>query len=835
MNNIFSLNKFRKIKENYYDSKENCLKKTDIYIQSNPRFKKFDQIYFYAGDYKDINKYGLLPLRYYYSLTDNTPLKSKKHDESIKSNNYPKDSYPTFKLYKNIDYISITNTFKYMFDKFKKGLFVIIRDNKIALYLPFSNANYKNNWFKQTYFTDEEKELLNNISSNNFDSLDPTTKSKLNKSIIDFMNKYPDQYKYRKINFKRNEWYANNCLLRNEFPSYEGELNLTIYKDLLTTLLKETTIPDCEFFINDRDNPLLKKDLTEPYEHLFDSDSKKIEKEYQFKKMCPILSKSITSKYADILMPTNDDWLYASSTTTSNKYFLRGCSNSYSQKEREKWNYDWKSKKPMCIFRGSATGCGITIDTNMRLKVADMSIDNKDILDAGIIDWNARPKKYKSKPIEIINTNNLRFKLANKITNTEKSNYKFILNIDGHVSAFRLSSELSMNSCILLVKSDYKMWYSDMLVEYVHYVPVKSDLSDLVQIIKWCIKNDKKCEEIAKNATLFFNKYLTKDGILKYMKYILTNISKNRDTTNLLALPKKIIKETKPTVALISVYRDSGNGERKRELDIFIKLMEKLLVPYANFKIYIIEQDDDGNLFNIGKLKNIGFDIADKEKNIKFDNFIFSDIDTIPDYDLMPYFIMKLKYPISLAIRGTRYADIHNKNSSNNDSSNKNKVFLGAQLGFNGEQFKKINGYPNNMYGWGGEDNALAGRIINSKIDKIYYPKKGSVIDLEETPEMKTINIIKEKTSSVKKEMLKYEKLSQDLKLWKENGLSNLDYNILDKKKISHNVFLIKVDLKKNSDMEKYPYLFDYEEKNTKNKVSNNVKDYFKNLKYEFI
>ena len=32
---------------------------------------------------------------------------------------------------------------QYMFNKFKKGIFVIIKDNKLAVYLPFSNANYK--------------------------------------------------------------------------------------------------------------------------------------------------------------------------------------------------------------------------------------------------------------------------------------------------------------------------------------------------------------------------------------------------------------------------------------------------------------------------------------------------------------------------------------------------------------------------------------------------------------------------------------------------------------------------------------------------------------------
>ena len=37
--------------------------------------------------------------------------------------------------------------------------------------------------------------------------------------------------------------------------------------------------------------------------------------------------------------------------------------------------YDFSKKKSVCVFRGSATGCGITTDTNMRLKAAELSYE----------------------------------------------------------------------------------------------------------------------------------------------------------------------------------------------------------------------------------------------------------------------------------------------------------------------------------------------------------------------------------------------------------------------------------------------------------------------------
>ena len=43
--NLFNLNKFRKIKNNSYNSQNNCSKNSHKYFQTNPKFKKFNQLY----------------------------------------------------------------------------------------------------------------------------------------------------------------------------------------------------------------------------------------------------------------------------------------------------------------------------------------------------------------------------------------------------------------------------------------------------------------------------------------------------------------------------------------------------------------------------------------------------------------------------------------------------------------------------------------------------------------------------------------------------------------------------------------------------------------------
>ncbi len=70
-----------------------------------------------------------------------------------------------------------------------------------------------------------------------------------------------------------------------------------------------------------------------------------------------------------------------------------------------------------------------------------------------LLNWNLRPRKIlNEKYLQTINIEKEAPKVS-PLTPEEQSKYKYIINIDGHVSAFRLSLEMSMGCCILLVKS----------------------------------------------------------------------------------------------------------------------------------------------------------------------------------------------------------------------------------------------------------------------------------------------------------------------------------------------------------------------------------------------
>ena len=334
------------------------------------------------------------------------------------------------------------------------------------------------------------------------------------------------------------------------------------------------------------------------------------------------------------------------------------------------------------------------------------------------------------------------------------------------------------------------MWFSFLLKPYEHYIPIEENLDDLVDKIKWCITNDDKCYDIAMNGFHFYKKYLEKDGIYDYMQNILSKIT-----------PTSLnLKKYDKTIALITVYKNNKDNTRLIQKRYFLYMMNKLLKQICNYDIIVVEQDENYP-FNIGKLKNIGFDYLNKNSSKKYDNYIFSDIDTIPNTDLIDYFFKITDSLNALGTYGTRYTEMDLKN---------NIPFVGALISCTKEFFEEINGYPNNFYGWQGEDENLLLRLYETK-KPLYKNKNGSIIDTEITNGM--LKTTKEKVEELNKEKEDREKLvyekNVNYKNYKKNGLSNLNYDVIDKFTFTNNYHII-VNLKKEESIKLYPndYIF---------------------------
>jgi N-terminal region of glycosyl transferase group 7/N-terminal domain of galactosyltransferase len=223
-------------------------------------------------------------------------------------------------------------------------------------------------------------------------------------------------------------------------------------------------------------------------------------------------------------------------------------------------------------------------------------------------------------------------------------------------------------------------------------------------------------------------------------------------------------------LAIIVPFRDNPIQNRMLHLEKFLTHMTAYLqsLPLEKYHIFIIEQATDGYKFNRGKLLNVGFRIASERG---FNAFCFHDVDLIPKDGLKEYYSMPpFDRPIHIAATWTRYSYSH---------------YIGGVLTLSSAHFQACNGYPNNFWGWGGEDDEFSFRMDVNNIPKPVTPSQQDLlIDLEEQF-LKTHGgsragmSKKEGGDDLVRNLIKRELLQECKTNWRSNGLSSLQFTLL--------------------------------------------------------
>ena len=247
-------------KQNFYNTFEETIEHRKYEGVKNPRYPNFNQTHFTVGDEEQF-QHSTRDKKKIEDLVDNDTLyKDKVVIERCNS-----------KLFNRVDGLTVTNTFNYLFHKFKKGVYVKIENGELVYFLPFSK--YK--------FINEIKNICVNSRWKNFEEL------------VEYCQKIENRrFNPKNIGKFSNYWYFNNFLIRYEYPVTEEDSGTTQMKDMLNELCKNRKIQDIEFFLNRRDFPFLKRDLTESYSSLFDDNTSLVS--YTYNKHIPILSMCVT-------------------------------------------------------------------------------------------------------------------------------------------------------------------------------------------------------------------------------------------------------------------------------------------------------------------------------------------------------------------------------------------------------------------------------------------------------------------------------------------------------------------------------------------------------------
>jgi hypothetical protein len=243
------------------------------------------------------------------------------------------------------------------------------------------------------------------------------------------------------------------------------------------------------------------------------------------------------------------------------------------------------------------------------------------------------------------------------------------------------------------------------------------------------------------------------------------------------------------SVAIIVPFRDI-HAAQKRSLHLqqFVPHMHTFLHALqlsgklSGFHIYIIEQSDDQRKFNRGKLLNIGFDLA-RKANRQHDVFIFHDVDLLPQDDLATYYSVFPVKPLHIARVWDRYSN--------------NPKYFGGVVSFSSSDYKRINGYPNTFWGWGGEDDEMQKRLERLGIH-FDAPTKGTLVDLEQMSLTEKLDFLRD--NKAWKCMVKWEAADEHEATWKTNGLADLQYKLLSSKVLNEakTATMYTVDVKLN-------------------------------------
>lgn len=180
-------------------------------------------------------------------------------------------------------------------------------------------------------------------------------------------------------------------------------------------------------------------------------------------------------------------------------------------------HHPWDWKAPIMIWRGSTAYWGISqtesnLDENLRIKLCTFSEAYPHLIDAKFTIFAQGAEGIPSL---------LRF-LGNRISFEKQMGYKYHILIDGNACSYSASGwKLFTNSLLFKPNSPWIQWYYNDLKPWIHYVPVRADLSDLIEKIQWALAHDLEAKLIAENTRTFALEHISEPMNLAYLYAVL--------------------------------------------------------------------------------------------------------------------------------------------------------------------------------------------------------------------------------------------------------------------------------------------------------------------------
>ncbi len=390
------------------------------------------------------------------------------------------------------------NTCEYMFNVVGYGIFVFIKDNNVHSFIPFANI-YREK-------PESEKIIYQELDT----YLEKKTKA------LQLQDKM-----FHRIAKSREQWAFSDCIMFYWNDWWKDiELYMNIYYNMLQDVCKNRKIQDTCFFINLFDQPVLNKRECK----IFIGAEEKCSNNSTHKQnpFIPVLSGATSMNHYDKCIVYADAWEVATQLK-----FLPSCRDWYYKKNI---TTNWDKKQSKITFRGRNSSCYANDPLkNTRIRVIKYLNANSKLFTEMGIEYDIGLSGFTSQTLfvddKLIYSNPEQIKeqvgdLIQAKTMEEQSKSKFILDIDGYVTPWRLFFELSYSSIIILIMSKYKSWFYDELKDNENIVIIQDNNIDNI-ITR--INETKEKKEIASKSRELFEKISSKEYIYTYMQNMLNS------------------------------------------------------------------------------------------------------------------------------------------------------------------------------------------------------------------------------------------------------------------------------------------------------------------------
>ncbi|XP_054021862.1 protein O-glucosyltransferase 1 [Dryobates pubescens] len=246
-------------------------------------------------------------------------------------------------------------------------------------------------------------------------------------------------------------------------------------------------LPDMEMVINVRDYPQVPKWM---------------------KPIIPVFSFSKTLEYNDIMYPAWTFWeggpaVWPIYPTGLGRWDLM---REDLRRSAEKW--PWEKKISKGYFRGSRT-------SPERDPLVLLSRENPELVDAEYTKnqaWKSEKDTLGKPP-------------AKEIPLVDHCKYKYLFNFRGVAASFRLKHLFLCGSLVFHVGEEWLEFFYPQLKPWVHYIPVRSDLSNIRELLQFVKENDDIAQEIAERGRQFITEHLKMEDVSCYWEHLLSEYS----------------------------------------------------------------------------------------------------------------------------------------------------------------------------------------------------------------------------------------------------------------------------------------------------------------------